>query len=520
MRGFKKVWFQVAGTSTHMPQDKLAIFFSAVPGKFDLKMYPEELSVQSLRTAVTGDGRTASSIWSSSRPKGVAGAMSRLRAVSPLTPSAQSLAPWASTQAGESAGDITSGTLNDGLDLSNLHQLLSSVSREELQLRRERFNRIWHEACLIAEPEKGVSFHDMLTLIAHYKLVDDNAALAPQEFLDRRAMNERIDDRINLERVRGVMRMTYLRHRFLALQAERRRVDAADFARPFVGETLSSVGHATVSENVPIITVDDAQSPPLNAVRETRRKPHLKLNVADLGTAYQTSEDPHTPPGERGASPTHGYLRSTDHLSPFGTPSSRARPGEGTPSHADLLSALDGASGSGHGHSLEELERRASPLLDQFDDSAWGKFMRRVSVGRPATASSAGSGGDRSPRNEVSQRFQSSSSSSASPTKPWLSHAGRASSPASTGYAGRQFDGAESSSSPFFSHPGGIGSVTSLGDEHRVATAMTSNNPFYSLDSDDAWASTARRKTPSPLSSPTRRHRREESRNDTDEEDV
>lgn len=528
MRGFKRTWLQIAGTSAQMPQDKFALFFSSLPGKFELKVYPEKLHIRVLREALTGDKRASTASLSSSHRPGVAGAMSRIRGSSPISscPSASHFAPWA---AASSKSLLRVSSTPGELNLARLQSILDCVTKEETRLRRERYNRIWHEANILAEPEGRISFHDLLTLVAHYKLVDDDVALAPQELLERRAMNEQIDDRIKLERVREVMRMTYLRHRFNTLKAERQRVEVE---MSLAG--ISSDRHAT-TKSVPIIKVDGVESPPLSldfgSQDSPSRRPKLKLDVAAAKTAEASSSLPgeglNTPPDQSGAPSLH----SADHLAPASSPSARAPIGRG----AEQLVAADSASNSnGYCPSLKELEKRASPLLEQFDDSAWGKFMRRVSVGAAAGGENGSSTSNERSHitmlaesgharqgdwldNSGPRTSSSLSISSALQEKPWMRNTSSAKRIVSAGRRDSNFGTAshEPLSLVISATPGaasGAAAERSLGSP---------TNPLYSLDSDDAWTSMKAARTtatsPSPLSSPTKRHQRQGSSRDTDE---
>jgi hypothetical protein len=46
-----------------------------------------------------------------------------------------------------------------------------------IRRRRKLFSRLYHEAIITYEHGKGISFTDMLLLLAHHKLIDDKEAL-------------------------------------------------------------------------------------------------------------------------------------------------------------------------------------------------------------------------------------------------------------------------------------------------------------------------------------------------------
>jgi len=58
-----------------------------------------------------------------------------------------------------------------------LGNLLNKIDHQETRKRRHIYNRLYHEALISAEPGKGISFTNMLLLLAHYKLIEDDTAL-------------------------------------------------------------------------------------------------------------------------------------------------------------------------------------------------------------------------------------------------------------------------------------------------------------------------------------------------------
>jgi voltage-dependent calcium channel len=64
-----------------------------------------------------------------------------------------------------------------GIDLSRLHMALSTLDAETTRQRRLLYNRLYHEARLTFERGKGISFTNMLLMLAHNKLITDKEAL-------------------------------------------------------------------------------------------------------------------------------------------------------------------------------------------------------------------------------------------------------------------------------------------------------------------------------------------------------
>jgi hypothetical protein len=64
-----------------------------------------------------------------------------------------------------------------GLDLSKLERILDGIDYAEVRKRKAIYIRLYHEASISHEQGLGMSFTDMLTLLAHHKLIVDAEAL-------------------------------------------------------------------------------------------------------------------------------------------------------------------------------------------------------------------------------------------------------------------------------------------------------------------------------------------------------
>jgi hypothetical protein len=66
----------------------------------------------------------------------------------------------------------------DGLDLNKLKRILDGIDYAEVRKRKAVYIRLYHEAISISyEQGFGISFPDMLTLLAHHKLIVDAESL-------------------------------------------------------------------------------------------------------------------------------------------------------------------------------------------------------------------------------------------------------------------------------------------------------------------------------------------------------
>ena len=64
-----------------------------------------------------------------------------------------------------------------GVNLAALNATLSTMDNSAIRRRRKLFSRLYHEAIITYEHGKGISFTDMLLLLAHHKLIVDKEAL-------------------------------------------------------------------------------------------------------------------------------------------------------------------------------------------------------------------------------------------------------------------------------------------------------------------------------------------------------
>jgi voltage-dependent calcium channel len=74
--------------------------------------------------------------------------------------------------------DAWSKKVIHGVDLGKLERTLDGINYKEIRQRRAVYARLYHEATVSHEPGLGISFTNMLILLAHHKLIVDAEALA------------------------------------------------------------------------------------------------------------------------------------------------------------------------------------------------------------------------------------------------------------------------------------------------------------------------------------------------------
>jgi hypothetical protein len=64
-----------------------------------------------------------------------------------------------------------------GLNTGKVNQILRTIDSNVIRQRRAVYCRLFHEASIVNRHGKGISFTDMLFLLAHHKLIVDCDAL-------------------------------------------------------------------------------------------------------------------------------------------------------------------------------------------------------------------------------------------------------------------------------------------------------------------------------------------------------
>jgi hypothetical protein len=136
-------------TPSSLPADSLLPNLQRLSGIFDVKIFPDEWSIRSLRAASKTDTGH----------------------YSPLPPVGKDRNAAAS--AGRERLDRGAATV----DVVKLSRAINAIDLTEVRRRKHLYNRLYHEAMIESERERGISFSNMLVLLAHYRLIDDDKAL-------------------------------------------------------------------------------------------------------------------------------------------------------------------------------------------------------------------------------------------------------------------------------------------------------------------------------------------------------
>ncbi|KAJ7872310.1 Ion transport protein-domain-containing protein [Mycena olivaceomarginata] len=171
MRSFKKVWAEFANPKTgYLERSRFVPFFGKLSGVFEARIYPAEFSIPNIQARCK-----------------------------PSNDSQYALA----------------GRIVAGVDLNKLEKTLKEVDYPAIRKRRAVYARLYHEASISHQQGRGISFTDMLFLLAHHKLIVDREALVLKDLVVRTETNKLVTDLVNLDRVRSLLKTISHRRRFL-----------------------------------------------------------------------------------------------------------------------------------------------------------------------------------------------------------------------------------------------------------------------------------------------------------------
>lgn len=316
MRQYKDAWshFDPQG-SGYISKEQVVPFLAKLSGMFEVGMYPPELRVPALinecRAGAHGSTELPGTPMSQRRRRR---ARSRRFPGSPSSDGRSSPSPSpASEERSMHTVDFSPQPNSDGssmmplprvvagLDLNALDKALDQMSLSDVRQRRLRFNRIYQEA-LMSDLGKGISFSAMLFIVAYHKLRGPASNMEVSEFIQRRELMDRIDAKINLERVRGLLRSVHLRRRFLAMRA---------------GAPYRSVA-VPAEPGFPSITVEQAEPTTLSPAAPVSMRTGLRIQTQGLGALSNASSDePSSATSDEGTSDFGGSAVSPSHLSPM-----------------------------------------------------------------------------------------------------------------------------------------------------------------------------------------------------------
>ncbi|KAG1745083.1 Ion transport protein-domain-containing protein [Suillus paluster] len=245
IRSFKKTWAEYSNSKTGLlEQSRLVPFLGKLNGIFEVRIYPVEYSVPAIVSACKDDDT-------------------------------QKL-----------------GTQELKLNTRKVNRTLRKIDFDVIRQRRAVYCRLFHEASIIDRHRKGISFTDMLFLLAHHKLIVDCDALVLKDLIVRQETNKLVSDLVNLDRVRSLLKMISLRRRFLAERLRGKLLCCV------IGSVDDPIGIV----DIPAIHVDSAPSTPPPFTRD------ITSPRSDHGRSDQTPSSPTPAPKTLCPSPELGVL--------------------------------------------------------------------------------------------------------------------------------------------------------------------------------------------------------------------
>lgn len=104
--------------------------------------------------------------------------------------------------------------LADGIDIKELSRIIDRIPVNTIRERRQRLNAFYEEILVSADPERGISFHQCLMILAHYNVITDSKSLRLEEFLRRRARLQRVEEAVRRNTVIGFFDTLYWSREF------------------------------------------------------------------------------------------------------------------------------------------------------------------------------------------------------------------------------------------------------------------------------------------------------------------
>lgn len=260
--------------------------------------------------------------------------------------------------------------VSSGVDLDELSRIISRIPVQSIRERRRRLNAFYEEILVSADPDRGISFHQCLMILAHYNVISDSKSLRLEEFLRRRARLQRVEEAVRRNTVVGFFDTLYWSREF------RRKIDRKKNGR------LSIVPTFTVPEIFVDNPGDDPEEhdQPGSGAMTPRTQPDLDANfppmLSPVSLHHRRAES--SPTGNRSALPRLNTnlsgsvsscstpTREWSSISPSITP--RQMYGEHTP--------LD-TSETHEAPSATDTSRHVQDVMHSLDNSAWGESIRR-----------------------------------------------------------------------------------------------------------------------------------------------
>lgn len=273
------------------------------------------------------------------------------------------------------ANEADDSTAGSGIDLKKLSSILDDIPIDEIRRRRQVLNTFYEEVLVSADPDRGISFHQVLMILAHYKIITDSKSLRLEEFLRRRARLQRVEEAVRRNTVVGFFDTLYWSRRF------RRSIERKKEGR------MAAPPQFTVPEifvENPVETDDLDEHAPGTMTPQTQpdlESPFTPM-LSPAGPSHRRAES--TPTGRRGDLPrldTALTGRSTGNSTPTDwssfSPSRTPRHMYGDRVSFDLGDRDQSPGAPSADHSRQNSAMSVRDVMSSLETSAWGESIRR-----------------------------------------------------------------------------------------------------------------------------------------------
>lgn len=268
------------------------------------------------------------------------------------------------------ANDITGG-----VDIKKLSKIIQEIPVDEIRQRRQILNIFYEEILVSADPERGLSFHQVLMILAHYKVITDSKSLRLEEFLRRRARLQRVEEAVRRNTVIGFFDTLYWSRRFrqsVERKREGRMAAPPQFTVPeiFVENPAES---DEFEEQAP-----GTMTPQTQPDLESPFTPMLSPSSSSHRRAESTPTGRHT---DLPRLDTTLSGRSTGNSTPTDwssfSPSRTPRHMYGDRPSFDLGDRSQSPQAPGGDHSRQNSAMSVQDVMSSLETSAWGESIRR-----------------------------------------------------------------------------------------------------------------------------------------------
>ena len=287
-------------------------------------------------------------------------------------PSTHNAIPMRSRDSLQSLRPIGENPLPTGVDLQKLSQIIARIPVQTIRERRQRLNTFYEEILVSADPERGISFHQCLMILAHYNIISDSKSLRLEEFLRRRSRLQRVEEAVRRNTVIGFFDTLYWSREFRrALERKKsgRMTAVPQFTVPEiyvedpVEEDAEEHAPGAMTPQNPI-DADPPLPPMLSPASTSRRR-------AESGASGRRADLPRLDTSFGGRTSGASTPTEWSSISPSRTP--RRLYGERdsfeTNERDESVPRAD--------HSRQNSGISVQDVMDSLDNSAWGESIRR-----------------------------------------------------------------------------------------------------------------------------------------------